>query len=154
MFKVNNKKNRLICMCSNLKINTAWHHSGAFIVDFDHTYHISIVFVLLTSNKYLSVGCEAEVLMFWKHKKRSLCFIVNVARPISFSNLSLHPIEMPHKSFSQLNLLLVKVQLLWSCAHYFQCFTGYLNHVELFMSHVPIMDVCFNCKFALGVPSE
>ena len=47
----------------------------------------------------------------------------------------------PHKSFNKLNLLLVKVQSLWSCAHdahYFQWFTGYLNHVDLLMSHVHI----------------
>ena len=24
-------------MCSNLKVNTAWHHSGVFIVDFDQS---------------------------------------------------------------------------------------------------------------------
>ena len=37
MFKVNNKKIRLICMCSSLKINTACHRSFVFVVDFDHT---------------------------------------------------------------------------------------------------------------------
>ena len=37
MFKVNNKKIRLICMCSSLKINTACHRSFVFIVDFDHS---------------------------------------------------------------------------------------------------------------------
>ena len=42
----------------------------------------------------------------------------------------------PLKMFNQLNLLLFKVQSLWSCAHYFQWFTGYLNHVDLVMSHV------------------
>ena len=66
MFKLNNKKIRLICMCSNLKINTAWHHSFVFIVNFDHSQHINIVFLLLTLNKYLSVGCEGQVIMFWK----------------------------------------------------------------------------------------
>ena len=40
-----------------------------------------------------------------------------------------------HKIFNQLKLLLFKVQSLWSCAHYFQWFTGCLNHVDLFMSH-------------------
>ena len=41
MFKVTNKKIRLICwMCSKLKINTAWHSSGVFIVDFDHSQYI------------------------------------------------------------------------------------------------------------------
>ena len=66
MFKVNNKKIRLICMCSNLKINTAWHRSFVFIVNFDHSQHINIVFLLLTLNKYLSVRCEGQVIMFWK----------------------------------------------------------------------------------------
>ena len=68
MFKVNNAcvKIRLICMCSNLKINTAWLCSLVFIVDFDHSQHIRIVFLLWTLNKYLSVGCERRVIMFWK----------------------------------------------------------------------------------------
>ena len=66
MFKVNNKKIRLICMCSSLKINTACHRSFVFIVYFDHSQHINIVFLLLTLNKYLSVWCERQVIMFWK----------------------------------------------------------------------------------------
>ena len=64
MFRVNNKKIRLICMCSKLEINAAWYRSGVFIVDFDHSHHINIVFLLLTLNKYLSVGCERKVIMF------------------------------------------------------------------------------------------
>ena len=52
--KLTIKKIRLICwMCSMLKINTAWHRSGVFIVDFDHSQHINIVLLLLTSNKFL-----------------------------------------------------------------------------------------------------
>ena len=66
MFKVNNKKNRLLCICSSLNINIACHSSFVFIVDFDHSQHINIVFLLLTLNKYLSVGCERQVTMFWK----------------------------------------------------------------------------------------
>ena len=63
MFKVNNKKIRLICMCSRLKINSACHHSFDFNVDLDHSQHIiNIVFLLLTLSKYLSVGCERQVL--------------------------------------------------------------------------------------------
>ena len=65
-FKVNNKKIRFICMCSSLKINTACHCSFVFIVDFDHSQHINIVFLLLTLNKCLSVGCERQVIMFSK----------------------------------------------------------------------------------------
>ena len=67
MFKVNNKKIRLICMCSRLKINSACHRSFDFNVDLDHSQHIiNIVFLLLTLSKYLSVGCERQVKKFWK----------------------------------------------------------------------------------------
>ena len=66
MFKVYNKKIRLICMCSSLKINTACHRSFVFNVDFDHSHHINIFFLLLTLNKCLSVECERQVIMFWK----------------------------------------------------------------------------------------
>ena len=93
MSKVNNKKIRLICwMCSKLKINTAWHRSGVFIVDFDHSQHINILFLFLTLNKYLAVGCERQVTMFWKHKKLYIFFFIK--SPISFSDLSLHRIEI------------------------------------------------------------
>ena len=51
-------------MCSKLKKSTAWHGSGVFIVDFDHSQHINIVFLLLTLNNYLSVGCERQDIMF------------------------------------------------------------------------------------------
>ena len=51
-----------------LKTNTAWHRSGVFIVDFDHDQHINVVFLLLTLNKYFSVGCERQVIISWKHK--------------------------------------------------------------------------------------
>ena len=37
MFKVNNKKIRLICMCSKLKTNTAKLRFFVFIVDIDHS---------------------------------------------------------------------------------------------------------------------
>ena len=79
MFKVNNKKIRLICwMCSNIKLNTTWHRLGVFIVDFDQSQYISIVFLLLTLNKHVSVGCERQVIMFWKQKKRHICFVLKV----------------------------------------------------------------------------
>ena len=79
MFKVNNKKIRLICwMCSKIKLNTTWHRSGVFIVVFDQSQYISIVFLLLTLNEYVSVGCERQVIMFWKQKKRHICFVIKV----------------------------------------------------------------------------
>ena len=49
-------------MCSSLKINTVCHCSFVFVVDFDHSQHINIVFLLLTQIKYLSVRCERHVL--------------------------------------------------------------------------------------------
>ena len=56
IFKVSTKKNRLIYMCSSLKINTACHRSFVLIVDFYHSQHINIVFLLLTLNKHLFVS--------------------------------------------------------------------------------------------------
>ena len=44
-----------------------------------------------------------------------------------------------HKSFNQLNFLLGKIQSLWSCANYFQWFTGYLKHVGLLMSQAHVL---------------
>ena len=48
-----------------------------------------------------------------------------------------YPAPGPHKSL-KLNVLLFRVQSLRLCAHYFQWFTGYLNHVALLMSHVNV----------------
>ena len=73
-------------------LNTAWHRSGVFIVGFDHSQH-----VIQYLNKYLSVGCERKVIMFWKHKKQYICFIIKVTRPIPFSDLSLHRIEIHYE---------------------------------------------------------
>ena len=125
IFKVNNKKIILICwMCSKLKINTAWHSSGVFVVDFDHSQHINIVFLLLSLNKYLSVGCERQVIMFWKHNKQYIFFAIKVTTPISFSNLSLHWIEINYE----------KMTVLWT----------YYEHN---------MNIYFSSKLALGILS-
>ena len=103
MSKVNNKKIRLICwMCSKLKINTAWHRSGVYAADFDQSQHVNIVFLLLILNKCVSAGCKRQVIMFWKHKKRCICFVLKVASPLSFNNLSLHEIE---KSYEQMTIV-------------------------------------------------
>ena len=111
-------------MCSKLKINTAWHSSSVFIVDFDHSQQIDMLFLLLTLNKYLSVGCERQVIMFWKHKKRHICFVINVTRPISFSDLSLHRIEINYEQMT----------MLWT----------YFEHN---------INIYFSSKFAPGIPS-
>ena len=103
VFRVNNKnkKIRLICrMCSKLKIKRAWHRSDVFIIGFDHSQHINGALLILTLNKHLSVGCERQVIMFWKHKKRYISFVIKVARPISFSDLSLHRIEINYEQMT------------------------------------------------------
>ena len=103
MFKVNNEKIKLICwMCSKLKLNTTWNCSGVFIDDFDQSQYINIMFLLLILNKNLSVGCERQVIMFWKHTKPHICFVIKFLRPISDSDLSLHPIEI---NFEQITIL-------------------------------------------------
>ena len=96
IFKVNNKKIRLICwICLKLKDKYSMSCSGVFAVDVDLSQHINIMFLLLTLNKYLAVGCERRVIMFWKHKKLYICFVIK--RPISFSNLPLHRIEINYE---------------------------------------------------------
>ena len=81
--KLTMKKIRFTCwMCSKLKLNPTWHHSDVFIVDFDQSQYINIVFLLLTFNKHLSVGCERQVIMFWKHEKRHICFVIKITKPI------------------------------------------------------------------------
>ena len=87
MFKVNNKKIRLICwICSKLKVSTAWPRLCVFIVDLDHSQHINIVFLLLTLKKHLSAVQERQVITFWKNKKRDICIVIKIARPISFND--------------------------------------------------------------------
>ena len=56
-----------------------------------------------------------------------------------------------HKCFNQFNLLLVKLQSLWSCAHNFQWFTGYLNHDDLLISHVHVLKKLPYCLMCLIV---
>ena len=61
------------------------------------------------------------------------------------------PAPGPHKSFNKRNFLLVKVQSLWSRAHYFQWFTGYLNHIDLLMSHVHVLKkLLYRLMFSLS----
>ena len=100
-------------MCSELKINTAWHGCGVFIFDFDHSQHINIVFLFLTLNKYLTVGCERQVIMFWKHKKPYICFLIK--SPISFSGLSLHLIEINYEHMTKLWTYNERMFQLWFC---------------------------------------
>ena len=91
--KLTIKKIGWICwMCSKSKTNTAWHSSGVFI-DFDQSQHINIMFLLLTLNKYFSVECESQVIND----------IIKVVRPISFSDLWLHRIEVNYEQMTILS---------------------------------------------------
>ena len=104
MSKVKNKQIRLICwMCSKLKVNTVCHRSGVFVADFDHNQHVNIVLLLLALNKYLSAGCESQVIMFWKHEKWYICFVLKVACPLSFNNLSLHRTEKSYEPMTNVS---------------------------------------------------
>ena len=58
LLKVNYRNTRIRCeKCSKLTIKTSeqrhWHRSGVFIVNFEHTSHHLLVFLLLTVNMYL-----------------------------------------------------------------------------------------------------
>ena len=50
-------------MYSKLKLNTTLHRSGVFTFEFDHSQYINVVFLLLTLNKHLSVGCARQVII-------------------------------------------------------------------------------------------
>ena len=58
LLKVHNRNTRIRCeKCSKLTIKTSeqrhWRRSGVFIVNFEHTSHHLLVFLLLTVNMYL-----------------------------------------------------------------------------------------------------
>ena len=55
LLRVNNRNIRARCeMCSKVTIKTSeqrqWHHSGAFIVNFEHISHLFLVFLLSSLN--------------------------------------------------------------------------------------------------------
>ena len=61
LLKVNNRNNRTKCeICSKLTIKIPerphWHRSGIFIVNFEHSLHLVLVFLLLTLNMLLPAG--------------------------------------------------------------------------------------------------
>ena len=79
--------------------------------------------MLLRLNHYLSLGCERQVIMCWKHKKRYICFIIKFTRPISFSDLSLHRIEINYEQMT----------IVWT--------------------YYEMKIIYFSSKFALGIPN-
>ena len=61
IFKVNNRNTRTRCeICSKLTIKTPerrqWRRSVVFIVNFEHIYHLVLVFLLLTLSRSMSAG--------------------------------------------------------------------------------------------------
>ena len=55
LLKVNNKNTRTRCeICSKLTIKTPercqWHHSGVFIINFEHISHLVLKFLFITLN--------------------------------------------------------------------------------------------------------
>ena len=132
MSKVNNGKIRLIClMCSKLKTNTAWHYSGVFVADFDDSQHVNIVFLLLTLNKCLLAGCKRQVIMFWEHEKRYICFVLKVVSPFSFNNLSLHQTGKSYEQMTNVSAL----NLLLESQAYYHCFVPLFNLLYLKKKH-------------------
>ena len=54
LFKVNNRNTRKRCgICQ-------WRRSGAFIVNFEHIFHLFLVFLLLNLNSYMFAGKASE----------------------------------------------------------------------------------------------
>ena len=70
LFKVNNKNSRKKCeIWLKLTIKTPerrqWRRSGVFTVNFEHTSHLFLVFLLLTLNNQMLAGlCVSKV--SWK----------------------------------------------------------------------------------------
>ena len=57
MFKVNNRNTNTRCeTCLKLIIKTPERRPGVFIVNFEHTSHLVLVFLLLTLSRLMSAG--------------------------------------------------------------------------------------------------
>ena len=76
MFIVNNNKKKIHLHMFKIKSKYSMTLFWCFHCWLDHSWHINIVFQLLTLNKYLSVGCERHVIMFWK-TQIAICFFHN-----------------------------------------------------------------------------
>ena len=62
MFKFNNRNTRTRCeICSKITKTPErrqWHHSGFFIVNFEHNLQLRLVFLLLTLSSYMPAGYD------------------------------------------------------------------------------------------------
>ena len=101
----------------------AWQSSSVFNADSGYSKHTNIVFLLLLWVSTFQSVVKSKT-MFWKHKKRYICFEIKVPRPFSFSDLSLHRIEINYEEMT----------ILWT----------YYEHN---------MNICFSSEFVLGIPS-
>ena len=73
MIKVNNRNTITKCeICSKLTIKTPkrrhWRRSGAFIVNFEHTSHLVLLFLLLTLSRLCHVMLCLFIFRFPEHK--------------------------------------------------------------------------------------
>ena len=73
MFKFSKRNTRKSCeICSKLTINTPerrhWRRSGVFTVNFEHTSHHFLVFLLLTFSKKTLAGCSLFILSKYQIK--------------------------------------------------------------------------------------
>ena len=79
MFKVNNRNTRTGCeICSKLTIKIPeqrqWCRSGIFIVNFERTSHLVLVFLLLTFSRQMPAGYN----LFFTEPFRSSKFVYSI----------------------------------------------------------------------------
>ena len=95
-------------------------------IDFDHSQYDNIVFLLLTLNKYLLVGFERQIIMFWKHRKKAIYFL-----------------RISWKAYFIQRFIIAPN---WN--HY--------EHLTMLWTYYDVMYICSICwgsKFAQGIPS-
>ena len=87
LLKVNNRNTRKRCeICSKLTIKTPeqrqWRRSGVFNVNFEHISHFFLVFLLLTSNKYMLANYHWIIMSIYfpnsitKHRRWSFQLLI------------------------------------------------------------------------------
>ena len=100
LFKVKNTNTIKRCeIYSKLTIKTLewrhWRRSGVFIVNFEHISHLFLMFLLLTSKKYMSAGavCESCICKSWcchfkDHRAHCQALIIRLNKLCVLSNCS------------------------------------------------------------------
>ena len=116
-------------LCKPCRLTHVTKDNG--LVHFDHSQHVNIVFLLLTLNKCLLAGCKRQVIMFWEHEKRYICFVLKVVSPFSFNNLSLHQTGKSYEQMTNVSAL----NLLLEPQAYYHCFVPLFNLLYLKKKH-------------------